>query len=101
MDYFGIDISKRTSVIAHYQDNIFQKEFTIQNNKNGYNQLLNYLNEMDPFQFVFEATGIYSRGMVKFCRVNQIDFIEMNPLEAKLKTSSLRAWKTDESDAWK
>lgn len=50
MNYFGIDISKRTSVIAHYQDDIFQKEFTIQNNKNGYNQLLNYLNEMDQFQ---------------------------------------------------
>lgn len=101
MNYFGIDISKRTSVIAHYQDDIFQKEFTIQNNKNGYNQLLNYLNEMDQFQFVFEATGIYSRGMVKFCRVNQIDFIEMNPLEARFKTSSLRAWKTDESDVHK
>nr|WP_325989347.1 hypothetical protein [Mammaliicoccus sciuri] len=35
MNYFGIDISKRTSVIAHYQDDIFQKEFTIQNNKMG------------------------------------------------------------------
>ncbi|MCU5747145.1 IS110 family transposase, partial [Staphylococcus sp. SQ8-PEA] len=35
------------------------------------------------------------------CRVNQINYIELNPLEAKFKTSSLRSWKTDQSDAHK
>ncbi|MCU5745757.1 IS110 family transposase [Staphylococcus sp. SQ8-PEA] len=39
--------------------------------------------------------------MVRFCRVNQINYIELNPLEAKFKTSSLRSWKTDQSDAHK
>ncbi|MBS3673205.1 transposase, partial [Mammaliicoccus fleurettii] len=39
--------------------------------------------------------------MVQFCRVNQINYIEMNPLEAKFKTTSLRSWKTDQSDAHK
>lgn len=39
--------------------------------------------------------------MVQFCRVNQINYIELNPLEAKFKTSSLRSWKTDKSDAHK
>ena len=52
-------------------------------------------------QLIFEATGIYSRGMVQFCRINQIDYVEMNPLEAKFKTSSLRSWKTDQADAHK
>ncbi|MEB5760239.1 hypothetical protein [Staphylococcus haemolyticus] len=46
MDYLGIDFSKRTSVIAHYFEDKFQKEFTIQNNKNGYNQLLKYLKNL-------------------------------------------------------
>ncbi|WP_239734844.1 IS110 family transposase [Mammaliicoccus sp. G-M28] len=101
MNYLGIDISKKTSVIAHYHDDKFQMEFTIQNNKNGYNQFLKYLNKIDQFQLVFESTGIYSRGMVQFCRVNQINYIEMNPLEAKFKTTSLRSWKTDQSDAHK
>uniref|UniRef100_UPI002DB746ED IS110 family transposase n=1 Tax=Mammaliicoccus fleurettii TaxID=150056 RepID=UPI002DB746ED len=50
---------------------------------------------------MFESTGIYSRGMVQFCRVNQINYIEMNPLEAKFKTTSLKSWKTDQSDAHK
>ncbi|SUM36924.1 transposase for ISSps2 [Mammaliicoccus fleurettii] len=101
MNYLGIDISKKTSVIAHYHDDKFQMEFTIQNNKNGYNHFLKYLNKIDQFQLVFESTGIYSRGMVQFCRVNQINYIEMNPLEAKFKTTSLRSWKTDQSDAHK
>ncbi|GAB5857605.1 hypothetical protein JMUB7545_27600 [Staphylococcus aureus] len=39
-DYLGVDISKRSSVVAHYKNGKFQKEFFIQNNKNGYNYLL-------------------------------------------------------------
>ena len=70
-------------MIAHYIDEKFQKEFTIQNNKNGYNYLLNYLNRVNQPKLIFESTGIYSRAMVRFCRVNQINYIELNPLEAK------------------
>ena len=101
MDYLGIDISKRTSVIAHYFEDKFQKEFTIQNNKNGYNQLLKYLKKLNQPQLIFESTGVYSRGIVQFCQVNHVKYIEMNPLEAKFKTNSLRSWKTDNSDAHK
>ena len=101
MDYLGIDISKRTSVIAHYFEDKFQKEFTIQNNKNGYNQLLKYLKKLDQPQLIFESTGVYSRGIVQFCQVNHVKHIEMNPLEAKFRTSSLRSWKTDQADAHK
>ncbi|MCH4328368.1 IS110 family transposase [Staphylococcus haemolyticus] len=101
MDYLGIDISKRTSVIAHYFEDKFQKEFTIQNNKNGYNQLLKYLKKLNQPQLIFESTGVYSRGIVQFCQVNHVKYIEMNPLEAKFKTNSLRSWKTDHSDAHK
>lgn len=59
------------------------------------------MNDLDHPQIIFESTGIYSRAMVRFCRVNQINYIEMNPLEAKFRTSSLRSWKTDQSDAHK
>lgn len=99
--YFGIDISKKSSVVAHYKNEKFQKEFTIQNNQNGYNYLLKYLSHFDQCRFIFESTGIYSRGMAHFCRINKIDYVEMNPLEVKLKTSSLRSWKADQADAHK
>ncbi|WP_407816908.1 IS110 family transposase [Staphylococcus aureus] len=101
MNYLGVDISKRSSVVAHYHNDQFQREFTIQNNKNGYKYLLKYLNDLDHLQIIFESTGIYSRGMTRFCRINQINYIEMNPLEAKFRTSSLRSWKTDQADAHK
>ncbi|WP_454310939.1 IS110 family transposase, partial [Staphylococcus epidermidis] len=101
MDYLGVDISKRSSVVAHYKNGKFQKEFFIQNNKNGYNYLLKYLNDLHHPQLIFESTGIYSRGMQRFCCVNQINYIQMNPLEAKFKTSTLRSWKTDQADAHK
>ncbi len=32
---------------------------------------------------------------------NQINYIEMNPLEAKFRTSSLRSWETHQADAHK
>lgn len=101
IDYLCIDISKRSNVIAHYENRKFQKEFVIQNNKNGYNYLLKHLNDLDHPQLIFEYTGIYPRGMERFCRVNQINYIEMNSLEAKFKTSSLRSGKTDQADAHK
>ncbi|AXF99555.1 IS110 family transposase [Staphylococcus aureus] len=94
-------MSKRSSVVAHYKNGKFQKEFFIQNNKNGYNYLLKYLNDLHHPQLIFESTGIYSRGMQRFCCVNQINYIQMNPLEAKFKTSTLRSWKTDQADAHK
>ena len=51
-----------------------------------------YLNDLHHPQLIFESTGIYSRGMERFCCVNQINYIQMNPLEAKFKTSALRSW---------
>ena len=59
------------------------------------------MNDLDHPQLIFESTGIYSRGMERFCCVNQINYIQMNPLEAKFKTSALRSWKTDQADAHK
>ncbi len=63
---------------------------------------LKYLNDLDHLQIIFESTGIYSRGMTGFYHINQINYIEMNPLEANYeRTSSLRSWKTDQADAHK
>ncbi|EIQ4000974.1 transposase, partial [Staphylococcus pseudintermedius] len=97
----GIDIGKSESVVAHYKDEVLVKEMVIQNNQNGYRYLKNYIKHLDSLFILFESTGIYSRGMKRFCEIHKIDYLEMNPLEAKFKTSSLRSWKTDKSDAHK
>ncbi len=59
------------------------------------------MNTLSNRFLIFESTGIYSRSMVRFCQTNKVNFVEINPLEAKFKTSSLRSWKTDKSDAHK
>lgn len=59
------------------------------------------MNNLDHLQNIFESTRIYSRCMTRFCRVNPINYIEINPLEAKFRTSSLRCEKPIEADAHK
>lgn len=95
INYLGADFSKRSSVVAHFQNDKYQKELTIQNYKNGYNYLLKDSKQIEHSQIIFESTGVYSRGIVMFCRINQISYFKMNPLDAKFKTISLRLWKTD------
>ncbi len=79
IEYLGIDISKKESVVAHYFDEQFVKKFTMQNNQNGFNYLLKYLKQFHDMRLIFESTGIYSRAMVKFCKTNHINFVEINP----------------------
>ncbi|PNZ34418.1 IS110 family transposase, partial [Staphylococcus lutrae] len=39
----------------------------IQNNQNGYHYLKNYIINLDSLFILFESTGVYSRGMKRFC----------------------------------
>lgn len=50
-------------------------------------------------EFVFEATGVYSRALERFLQQNNYRYCQLNPLEAKFQTMSLRRNKTDKSDA--
>lgn len=101
IEYFGIDVGKGKSFIAHYSNNEFVKEFEITHDNNGFDSLKKYIKNFSGVYFLFEATGIYSKVLEKFCTDNKISFCVINPLEAKLLTNSLRNWKTDKSDAHK
>jgi transposase len=48
---------------------------------------------------VFEATGVYSRGLESFLQEHRYPYSRLNPLEAKIQTASMRRQKTDLSDA--
>ncbi|REA67318.1 IS110 family transposase, partial [Staphylococcus pseudintermedius] len=90
----GIDIGKSESVVAHYKDEVLVKEMVIQNNQNGYRYLKNYIKHLDSLFILFESTGIYSQGMKRFCVLHKRDYLTLNPLISKFKTSSLSSWKT-------
>jgi len=48
---------------------------------------------------VFEATGVYSKGLESFLQAQHYPYIRLNPLEAKLQMAAMRRHKTDISDA--
>lgn len=50
-------------------------------------------------EIVFEATGVYSKGLEKFLRDHGYQYSRVNPLEANLQMASMRSHKTDKSDA--
>lgn len=101
IEYFGIDVGKGKSFIAHYSNNDFVKEFELIHNEKGFNSLLSYINNYSGIYFLFEATGIYSKVIELFCKDNHVPYYMINPLEAKFLTTTLRTWKTDKSDAHK
>lgn len=50
-------------------------------------------------EIIFEATGIYSRGLEAFLKNNDFVYTRLNPLEAKKQLDNLRHRKTDKMDA--
>lgn len=50
-------------------------------------------------EIIFEATGVYSKGLEKFLCDHGYRYTRMNPLEANLQMTSMRRHKTDKSDA--
>ncbi len=61
-------------------------------------QQLKILDGQAP-EIVFEATGVYSKGLEKFLCDHGYRYSRMNPLEANLQMASMRRHKTDKSDA--
>lgn len=100
----ALDVSKGESYKVLYHGTRCLSEGKIQHNQVGFQQLLQEINALSETpEIVFEATGVYSRPLEKFCQDNQLSYCLLNPLEAKkqMEEGSLRSWKTDKIDAHK
>lgn len=98
----AFDVSKGESYHVLYQDSLCLSEGTISHNHCGFQQVLEKLDHLPVCpEIVFEATGVYSRPLEKFCQDNQLSYCLLNPLESKkqLEEGTLRNWKTDKIDA--
>lgn len=100
-DIIALDVSKGHSYCVHYSDGNCVKEFDFEHNKLGFAKLSETVKRANNPTFYFEATGIYSRPIERFCRDNKIPYALLNPLELHLKTENLRRVKTDNKDAHK
>ena len=107
MIYVGIDVakSKHDCFICNSDGDVLFKSFTIQNNREGYDLLLERIRSLtDDFSKVrvgLEATGHYSYNILDFLLKNKLPTYVINPLQAKSykKGKSLRKTKTDKVDA--
>jgi transposase len=98
-DIFALDVSMGKSHGVWYRDKRCIKEFTLVHTRSGFNDLLDMIKQAQAPTIYFEATGIYSRVVERFCEINDFHFCRLNPLELHLKSESLRRIKTDQKDA--
>lgn len=101
----ALDISKGNS---YYQgfiaiDKPIGKAKPIIHSKEGFDELMVLANkiktEHKDVMFIFEATGVYHKGLQMYLEDNEQSYIILNPLEAaKIRKSNLRSTKTDQKD---
>lgn len=102
----GIDASKfkHDCIIADEYGSALTKPFTIENNRNGFNVLLETLKDLKSqgeIKIGFEATGHYTMNLKLFLEASGFSYMELNPLLVKdfIRSKSLRKTKTDKKDS--
>lgn len=98
-DIFALDVSMGKSYCVWYRDGHCLQEFEMIHTRSNFSRLLKLLHDADNPVMYFEATGIYSRVVERFCENNHLHYCRLNPLELHLKSESLRRLKTDRQDA--
>lgn len=105
MIYVGIDVAKEKHecFIVNSDGEVIKEVFTITNNLEGFNTLLNSIPNVpkENIKVGLEATGHYSMNLIRFITDNQYQLIVLNPLQTNLfrKAHTLRKSKTDKIDA--
>lgn len=101
----ALDVSKGKSTMVLYNHNQ-QCEFEgeLLHTRAGFDQLQQQIIELTDQdgqapEIVFEATGVYSKGLEKFLQNNNHVYYRLNPLEANIQMATMRRNKTDISDA--
>ena len=97
----SLDVSKDSSHVQafDFELNKLTKVEIIEHTLLGFSQITNLYNSLEKPMIVFEATGVYHRGLQKFLIESSIPYVMINPLvSAKIRKQSLRSIKTDKKD---
>ena len=100
-DVIALDVSKNHSYVVWYRNKQCMDEFDCLHNQVGFKHLKAVTDSADNPAVYFEATGVYSRPVVRFCQDNHLPYTQLNPLELHLRSENLRRVKTDQLDAHK
>ena len=107
MIYVGIDVAKdkHDCFIANSDGEVLYDVFTIQNNMDGFEELLFKIKTIEKnsgkVKVGLEATGHYNCNLLGFLKSHGLPTIVINPLHTNTyrKSLSLRKTKTDKADA--
>lgn len=99
MNIIGIDVSQGESHATLISEEGEEITFKFKHNKSGFQILNSYIKPATII--IFETTSVYSAQLTTYLKSKKIKFGELNPLEAKLRTASLRRVKTDKNDSFK
>ena len=85
MFVIGIDVSKykHDCIVLNDAGDVVIKQFTVANDRSGFNQLLSVINKLDPSQekrIGFESTGHYQGNLEAFLENAGMPFMELNAL---------------------
>lgn len=102
----SIDVSKGESHVGSFIDlmTTYHKVFAIKHDLKGFQQIKALYDEMRiEYQkevcIVFEATGVYHRGLKNYLEQNDLKYHMISPLlSARFRKQSLRSVKTDKAD---
>lgn len=107
MNYLGIDVSKSTSrcIILDHEGEKLRKGFTIRNNAEEFNKLVDKLKDsgLSPDNLLagIEATGIWWENLYSHLTENGYKVIVLNPHQTNKYREALRIKaKTDDLDAY-
>ncbi|MDN4608943.1 IS110 family transposase, partial [Sporosarcina highlanderae] len=100
---FDVSMGKSTMVVYDHNQRC-QFEGELEHTVTGFQSLkerIESLRKQDGQmpEIVFEATGVYSKGLECFLQAQHYPYMRLNPLEAKLQMAAMRRHKTDISDA--
>ena len=79
--FIGLDLSKfkHDCFIMDEHGEVVRNSFSFTNDREGFNTLLNVLNDLDPFhekRIGFESTGHYGSNLKLFLEANGYSFME-------------------------
>ena len=102
----SIDVSKGESHVGSFIDPMtsYRKVFVIKHDLKGFQQIKQLHDEMKEKHqrnvvIVFEATGVYHRGLQNYLEQNNMTYHIISPLlSARFRKQSLRSVKTDKAD---
>ena len=102
----AIDVSKDKSHIQGFRNlnEPISKAMEIGHDRDGFGKILELTNqftrtEEEKPKVIFEATGIYHRGLQSYLEQNGFEYYIVNPLQsAKCRKQDLRTKKTDKRD---